>query len=233
MPLCRRKSWVEKVLISVAAIAVAIISRSPHRHRTHHACRRRTQIASRPTSVSPDAITFSPPRISLAIASSSSRSHCRSADSRSARIQVCGKRAMSCASAIACARVSPFGTSRLARPMRNASAPPTGRPVRIRSMAWEWPISRGRRMVPRSISGTPKRRQKMPKVASSATTRMSAQSASSMPPATAKPSTAAITGFVNRSRLGPIGAIESWPPISRFLLGSPAATALRSAPAQK
>ena len=28
-------------------------------------------------------------------------------------------------------------------------------------------------MVPRSISGTPKRRQKMPKVASSATTRMS------------------------------------------------------------
>jgi hypothetical protein len=54
-----------------------------------------------------------------------------------------------------------------------------------------------------------------------------------MPPATAKPSTAAITGFDNRSRLGPIGAIESWPPISRFLLGSPDATALRSAPAQK
>src|SRR5713226_2181514 len=88
-------------------------------------------------------------------------------------------------------------------------------------------------MVPRSISGTPKRRQKMPKVASSATTRMSAHSASSIPPATAKPSTAAITGFDRRRRLGPIGAIESWPPISRFLLGSPEATALRSAPAQK
>src|SRR5258708_27318433 len=54
-----------------------------------------------------------------------------------------------------------------------------------------------------------------------------------MPPATAKPSTAAITGFDRRSRLGPIGATESWPPISRFLLGSPDATALRSAPAQK
>ena len=48
----------------------------------------------------------------------------------------------------------------------------------------------------------------MPKVASSATTRMSAHSASSMPPATAKPSTAAITGFDSRSRLGPIGAID-------------------------
>ena len=33
------------------------------------------------------------------------------------------------------------------------------RPVRIRSMARLWPISRGRRTVPRSTSGTPKRRQ--------------------------------------------------------------------------
>jgi hypothetical protein len=46
-----------------------------------------------------------------------------------------------------------------------------------------------------------------------------------MPPATAKPSTAAITGFDSRSRLGPIGAIESWPPTSRFFSGSPDATA--------
>src|SRR3954463_1976202 len=73
----------------------------------------------------------------------------------------------------------------------------------------------------------------MPKMASSATTRKSAHSASSMPPATAKPSTAAITGFVNRKRLGPIGARVECPPSSRFLLGSPDATALRSAPAQK
>jgi hypothetical protein len=37
---------------------------------------------------------------------------------------------------------------------------------------------------------------------------MSAHSASSMPPATANPSTAAITGFDSRRRLGPIGAID-------------------------
>ncbi len=37
-------------------------------------------------------MTFSPPRISLAIASSSERfPHCCSADSRSARMQFCGK----------------------------------------------------------------------------------------------------------------------------------------------
>ena len=71
------------------------------------------------------------------------------------------------------------------------------------------------------------------KVAFSATTRRSAHSASSMPPATANPSTAAITGFDSRSRLGPMGAIEPRLPISRFLFGSPDATALRSAPAQK
>jgi len=59
---------------------------------------------------------------------------------------------------------------------------------------------------------------------------MSAHNASSMPPATAKPSTAAITGLDSRSRLGPIGAIESCPPISRLLLIA-AATAFRSAPA--
>jgi hypothetical protein len=40
-----------------------------------------------------------------------------------------------------------------------------------------------------------------------------------MPPATANPSTAAITGFDSRNRLGPIGAIESWPPSSRFFVG--------------
>ena len=73
----------------------------------------------------------------------------------------------------------------------------------------------------------------MPKVASSATTRMSAHSASSMPPATAKPSTAAITGFDSRNRLGPIGAMVLWPPTSRFFSRSPLATAFRSAPAQK
>ena len=40
-----------------------------------------------------------------------------------------------------------------------------------------------------------------------------------MPPATAKPSTAAITGFDSRSRLGPIGAIESMAADLALLVG--------------
>ena len=44
-------------------------------------------------------------------------------------------------------------------PCASASSPDTPRPVRIRSIAWLCPISRGRRTVPRSMSGTPKRRQ--------------------------------------------------------------------------
>ena len=60
-----------------------------------------------------------------------------------------------------------------------------------------------------------------------------AEAGAATPEAWSVRSIAAITGFDSRSRLGPIGAIELWPPISRFLLGSPAATALRSVPAQK
>ena len=41
----------------------------------------------------------------------------------------------------------------------SASVAPTPRPVRIRSIAREWPTRRGRRTVPPSISGTPQRRQ--------------------------------------------------------------------------
>ena len=61
----------------------------------------------------------------------------------------------------------------------------TARPVRIMSIARLWPISRGRRTVPPSISGTPQRRQNTPKTASSSATRRSHHSASSSPPATA------------------------------------------------
>ena len=61
----------------------------------------------------------------------------------------------------------PGSTTRLARPMRSASSPETPRPVRIRSSACDWPIRRGRRTVPPSMSGTPQRRQNTPKTASS------------------------------------------------------------------
>ena len=66
-----------------------------------------------------------------------------------------------------------------------ASAASTGRPVRIMSSARDIPITLGRRTVPPSISGTPQRRQKTPKVAPSSATRRSASKASSSPPATA------------------------------------------------
>ena len=72
-------------------------------------------------------------------------------------------------------------------------------------MARLCPMSRGRRTVPRSHKGTPKRRQNTPKTASSAATRRSHHRASSRPPATAWPSTAAITGLVRVIRVGPIG----------------------------
>ena len=98
-------------------------------------------------------------------------------------------------------------------------------------MAWLWPTRRGRRKVPPSISGTPQRLQYTPNTASSAAMRMSHHSASSSPPATAWPSTAASTGLPSSRRVGPM-----WPSCGCSFgrrLGSPLATALRSAPAQK
>ena len=74
---------------------------------------------------------------------------------------------------------SPSATTRLARPSASASSAPTARPVRIRSIARLSPMRRGRRTVPPSMSGTPKRRQKTPKVAVVAATRRSHQTASS------------------------------------------------------
>jgi hypothetical protein len=65
--------------------------------------------------------------------------------------------------------------------------------------------------VPRSIKGTPKRRQYTPSVALRAATRMSHHSASSRPPATAGPSMAAITGFDSFMRVGPMGPSPSSP----------------------
>ena len=61
-------------------------------------------------------------------------------------------------------RAVPSGTTLLTRPMASASSAPTSRPVRIRSRARPWPISRGSRTVPPSMRGTPKRRQNTPKV---------------------------------------------------------------------
>ena len=85
--------------------------------------------------------------------------------------------------------------------------------------------------MPRSTSGTPNRRQYTPSTASAAATRRSHHKASSIPPATAYPSIAAITGLPSRSRVGPIGP----GPSSDTDTGrrSTPAIAFRSAPAQK
>src|SRR3989442_8061236 len=79
----------------------------------------------------------------------------------------------------------------------------------MRSCARPSPISRGSRTVPPSSKGTPQRRLKTPRTASSSTIRRSHHSASSSPPATACPAIAAITGFVRSIRLIPSGASPS------------------------
>lgn len=140
-----------------------------------------------------------------------------------------GNWASCAASASASARARPAGTSRFTSPISYASRAGTGLPVRIRSIAREVPISRGSRTVPPSISGTPQRRLNTPKVASSSATLRSHHSASSSPPATAYPATAAITGLPSRSRVGPIGPSPS----AATRLARAVPIAFRSAPAQK
>src|SRR5215472_27632 len=150
-----------------------------------------------PASVSPLSTVLMPRRNSFNTAASQPSPHCSIADNRSLRNAACGRRASSCASSFAAESAAPRSTRRLTSPMRSASSPEMPRPVRIRSIARLWPIRRGSRIVPRSISGTPNRRQYTPKTASRAATRRSHQSASSSPPATAGPSIAAMTGFDN------------------------------------
>ena len=148
----------------------------------------------------------------------------------------CGWAAICAASSSAAANAWPAGTTRLARPSERASSAATGRPVNTRSSARLWPISRGRRTVPPSISGTPKRRQNTPNTAVVLATRRSHHSASSRPPATQWPSMAAITGLRSCRRVGPIGpsaAMSGFRLSARSLVSNPPATVFRSAPAQK
>ena len=174
------------------------------------------------------ASTRRPFRNSLAIASPAGSEIPSSAAARSLRRQACGSAASSLARSSAAARACPAGTTRSTRPIASASRAGTGRPVRIRSSARPRPIRAGSRTVPPSISGTPNRRQKTPRTASSSATRRSHQAASSRPPATACPLIAAITGLPRCIRVGPIGPSPS----GEVRLPSGPPTALRSAPAQ-
>ena len=162
------------------------------------------------------------------MAAASSRPSWPSTEARSPRRQTCGYAASPAASRCAAASAWPAGTTRLANPNASASRASTARPVRIMSIARLVPMSRGSRTVPPSISGTPHRRQKTPNTAVSSATRRSHHRASSRPPATAYPDTAAMTGLDSRSRLTPIGASPSG--ATRLPRSVP--SAVRSAPEQ-
>ena len=102
------------------------------------------------------------------------------------------------------------------------------------------PTIRGRRWVPPSISGTPKRRSVNPSLASAVATRRSHHSASSSPPAKHQPEIAAIVGFEARRRVNPSGPPGRWSSQASIAAcgSSPenslarSANAFRSAPAQ-
>jgi len=163
------------------------------------------------------------------MAAVSSRPSWSSTEARSLRRQVCGNEASWTASSRAAVSACPAGTTRLASPIAVASAASTARPVRIMSIARLVPMSRGSRTVPPSISGTPQRRQNTPNTAVSSAIRRSHHRASSRPPATAYPATAAMTGLDSRSRLIPIGPSPSG--ATRLPRSVP--IAVRSAPEQK
>src|SRR3954465_3377225 len=138
-------------------------------------------------------------------------------------------------------RHCPSGTTCSQAPMRSASSAGTLRPVRMISIARPMPTMRGKRTGPPSMSGAPPRGRETPKYAASSITRPSPHSASSNPPATAGPATAAITGLSSSSRVGPSGprgmALRSssgwsmsW---SCFASSIIVAQYLRSQPAQK
>ena len=98
------------------------------------------------------------------------------------------------ASSRAASSVASAGTTRVTSPAASASAARIDRPVRISSMARAWPIARVSRCVPPAPGMTPIRISGWPKVASSPATIMSQAIASSQPPPSANPRTAAMTG---------------------------------------
>src|SRR5262249_51081567 len=87
------------------------------------------------------------------------------------------------------------GATGSTRPIRSASAAPTKRPVNTMSLARAGPMSRGSRWVPPAPGMMPSRISGWPSWAPSPATRKSAHSASSRPPPSAYPVTAATTGL--------------------------------------
>ena len=125
--------------------------------------------------------------------------------------------------------VSAAGTTRVTKPRRSASAAPTRRPVSTSSIARALPTARARRWVPPAPGMIPRLISGWPKVASSAATSMSQAMASSAPPPSAKPRTAAIVGVATAAtRSQPRSPGEA-----ARLAGVCAASSATSAPAAK
>jgi hypothetical protein len=137
--------------------------------------------------------------------------------------------AMRAASATASATASPSAQTWLTRPWRCAASTPNGSPVNTYSIARFAGIRCPRRKRPPAPAIRPRRTSGSPNVAAGEATTRSQLRTSSVPPASAGPSTAAISGLVRARRTSPPN-----PPRSvESSAASPAARALRSAPAQK
>ena len=134
---------------------------------------------------------------------------------------------MRAASSRAPSRAPPAGVRWLTSPHRCASAALIGSPVSASSMATVRGMRAGRRIRPPAAAASPRLTSGIPNVASSEATTRSQDSTSSHPPASAGPSTAAISGFDGGRWVMPAN------PRSPTCGRSPRRKALRSMPALK
>ena len=138
--------------------------------------------------------------------------------------------AMVVAISVAVARAWPWGTRRLTRPAAFASSARIRRPVKISSLASGAPMIRGRSWVPPMPGKIPSVVSGTPNTAVSLATMKSDRIASSQPPASAKPSTAAITGRGQRNtRNAACSKITCW---ARHVSSVISLRSFRSPPAQ-
>src|SRR5437764_841582 len=139
-------------------------------------------------------------------------------------------RAMVVAISVALGFAWPAGTRWLTRPAALASSAFMRRPVKISSLASGAPTMRGSSCVPPMPGKMPSVVSGTPNTAVSPATTKSDRIASSQPPASAKPSTAAITGMGQRSsRIAPCSKITCW---ARHCSSLISLRSLRSPPAQ-
>ncbi len=134
------------------------------------------------------------------------------------------------ASCIALVLSWPAGTSRSARPIAAASPAPTLRPEKIRSAARPGPILRASNWVPPQPGTSPTLASGSPSCAVASTAITSQLSASSQPPPSAYPCTAAITGCGSASSAP--NAARNTGRCAMICASLIAARSLRSAPTQ-